>query len=698
MDNQISSATTTSAAQMHDEQNVVATHITFKTNWPRRYFIQRMKNLRHQQGNGFLLSIDGIRGGLREEVEEVQEGEEVEQVHVEEVLPPNSTHVSLLNTRIQIVKNTAALPPNTFTKSIQKYILDPLLEDKDPTKTYPTRGVLMYGPHGVGKTYLLQLIKQRLREPEQETEAAATKKDCHIIHTNLKQVLNYSAGSATKYIQTCFRQAMQAEPCLLIFDGFEVLGDEESSSTRIQMITACVDTISNEMDTLHRSSKQVVVVGVCIKSLSIPNKLKTFNRFESDIIVTVPNENVRAQIIRTLLPQVARIDTNIAEQIAKLTPGRTPADLASICWQAENMQDNEVQSDDDDPMDDNSKWVEKLKIAVKNTPPSSARSGSLASRVILHHDLPKEDVVGPYVNEIMKFLNREESVKEYGVPPLKGILLYGPPGCGKTAIAKHLARTDHRTFISVKGPELFHPHVGQTEKNIRDIFEQARRLEKCIIFFDEFESLVPTRTGGNSGGQGVSNRAVGTFLTELDGIHKSRGNVLVLAATNEKNQIDPAVLRPGRFDIRIEVKPPQTIQAVHEILRSYICTLTNKLDPRLESSCKNGSRRVSRNYVDEITRGITVDSRAKVSGAALVNAVNNGIREVVSQGNRTKTSKTAIKKKIKKKITDLYAGTAATAAAATAAAGDDQSNASSVSLLSVSPVQTRLGKRQRTNE
>lgn len=163
------------------------------------------------------------------------------------------------------------------------------------------------------------------------------------------------------------------------------------------------------------------------------------------------------------------------------------------------------------------------------------------------------------------------------------------------------------------------------------------------------------RFGGNSGGQGVSNRAVGTFLTELDGIHKSRGDVLVLAATNEKDQIDRAVLRPGRFDMRIEVKPPQTIDEVRAILRSYICTLeTNNLG--VGDLCTNPHAPYVENntdstYVEDITDGIEVNSRATVSGADLVNAVNNGIRKTVSQD---KTTHINIKDAIKEQINQLY--------------------------------------------
>ena len=172
-----------------------------------------------------------------------------------------------------------------------------------------------------------------------------------------------------------------------------------------------------------------------------------------------------------------------------------------------------------------------------------------------------------------------ELFTQAGVKPLKGVLLCGPPGCGKTLLAKAAASATQVNFISVKGPALMSKYIGESERAVREVFHKAKQAAPCLVFFDEIDALVPRR-GSGAGDAGVSERVVGQFLAELDGVEKLNG-VLILAATNRPDMVDPALLRPGRFDVVVQIAVPTDLERL-AILRVHVRNKPLAKDVRLE--------------------------------------------------------------------------------------------------------------------
>mmetsp|Transcript_6542 Transcript_6542/g.8858 ORF Transcript_6542/g.8858 Transcript_6542/m.8858 type:complete len:805 (-) Transcript_6542:342-2756(-) len=425
----------------------------------------------------------------------------------------------------------------------------------------PPRGVLLYGPPGSGKTLI--------------AKAVANETGAFFFLINGPEIMSKMAGESESNLRKAFEEAEKNSPAIIFIDEIDSIAPKRDKANG-EVERRIVSQLLTLMDGLKGRSN-VVVIGATNRPNSIDAALRRFGRFDREIDIGVPDENGRLEIFRIHTRNMKLDDDVDPEQIASETHGFVGADMAALCTEAamqcirEKMDLIDIEEDDIDAevLDSMAVSMDHFRFALGVSNPSSLRETTVEVPNVSWDDIGGLQDVKRELQELVQYpVEHPDKFEKFGMSPSKGVLFYGPPGCGKTLMAKAVANECQANFISVKGPELLTMWFGESESNVRDVFAKARSAAPCVLFFDELDSIAQQRGGSSGDGGGAADRVMNQLLTEMDGVGAKK-NVFIIGATNRPDIIDPALMRPGRLDQLIYIPMPD-LEARMGILKATL--------------------------------------------------------------------------------------------------------------------------------
>ncbi|KAI5708189.1 hypothetical protein M8J77_017811 [Diaphorina citri] len=412
----------------------------------------------------------------------------------------------------------------------------------------PPRGILLYGPPGTGKTLIAR--------------AVANETGAFFFLINGPEIMSKLAGESESNLRKAFEEADKNSPSIIFIDELDAIAPKREK-THGEVERRIVSQLLTLMDGLKQNS-HVIVMAATNRPNSIDAALRRFGRFDREIDIGIPDATGRLEVLRIHTKNMKLNDDVDLEQIAAETHGHVGADLASLCSEAALQQIREKMDLidlEDDQIDAEilaslAVTMENFRYAMGKSSPSALRETIVEVPNITWEDIGGLEGVKRELQELVQYpVEHPEKFLKFGMQPSRGVLFYGPPGCGKTLLAKAIANECQANFISVKGPELLTMWFGESEANVRDIFDKARAAAPCVLFFDELDSIAKSRGGSVGDGGGAADRVINQILTEMDGMGAKK-NVFIIGATNRPDIIDPAILRPGRLDQLIYIPLP----------------------------------------------------------------------------------------------------------------------------------------------
>src|ERR671918_1274106 len=410
-------------------------------------------------------------------------------------------------------------------------------------------GVLLHGPPGTGKTLL--------------AKAVANESNSHFISISGPEIMSKFYGESEARLREIFKEAKEKAPSIMFVDEIDSIAPKREEVTG-EVERRVVSQLLSLMDGLEARGK-VIVIAATNRPNAIDPALRRPGRFDREIEIKVPDKRGRLEILQIHARNMP-LDTDVdQDKIAAITHGFVGADLEYLCKEAAmkclrrllpelNLEDEKLAPE---VLNKLIVTMSDFENAVKEVMPSAMREVYLESPDIPWSAIGGLEEVKRELQEAVEWpLRYPDLYTKLGHAMPKGLLMHGPSGTGKTLLAKAVATESEANFISVRGPELLSKWVGESERGIREIFRRARQAAPCVVFFDEIDSIAPTR--GMGGDSMVTERVVSQLLTELDGIQALSG-VVVIAATNRADMIDPALLRPGRFDKIVFVPMPDKL-------------------------------------------------------------------------------------------------------------------------------------------
>ena len=424
----------------------------------------------------------------------------------------------------------------------------------------PPRGVLLHGAPGTGKTLL--------------AKAVASESGSNFVAINGPEVMSKFVGEAEKKIREIFEEAAENAPTVIFIDEIDAIAPKREEVTG-EVERRVVAQILALMDGLKERGK-VIVIGATNRPDALDQALRRPGRFDREIELRVPDREGRMEILEIHTRAMPLSDDVNIDKLAETTHGFVGADLAALCREAAMnalrrvLPDIDLQEQRIAP-----EILDKLFVtsndfidSMKSISPSALREVFIEVPNVHWGDIGGLQELKESLKEVVEWpLSNISSFQRIGIQPSKGILLFGPPGTGKTLLTKAVATESKANFISVKGSEILSKWFGESERKIAEIFKKAKQASPCIIFFDEVDAIAPIR-GSAAGEPRVTERMVNTILSEMDGLEELRG-VVVIGATNRPDLMDPALLRPGRFDEVVLVPPPDE-NARKEILKVHV--------------------------------------------------------------------------------------------------------------------------------
>ena len=434
----------------------------------------------------------------------------------------------------------------------------------------PPKGVLLYGPPGTGKTLI--------------AKAVANESGANFFSIAGPEIMSKYYGESEQRLREIFDDAQKAAPSIIFIDEIDSIAPKRGEVTG-EVERRVVAQLLAMMDGLKERGA-VVVIGATNREEAIDPALRRPGRFDREIEIGVPDRSDRIEILQVHVQNMPLADDINLESLADRMHGFVGADVNALCKEAamralrRYMPD--LTTEDEIPpgiIEQMQVRREDFEEALKEIEPSSMREVLVELPAVSWSDLGG---LGPLKQELIEAiewpLKSPEKFRQMGVRPPKGVLLYGPPGTGKTMIAQAVANETAANFISVRGHQMLSKWMGESEKAIREIFRKARQVSPAIIFFDELDSIAPMR--GTDEGSHVMERVVNQLLSELDGLEALK-DVVVIAATNRPDILDPALLRSGRFDRMLLVGPPDKLGR-HEILKIHAAAMPKGEDVNLE--------------------------------------------------------------------------------------------------------------------
>ena len=510
--------------------------------------------------------------------------------------PSNSVYVTS-NTAIEIreepVKEQASFPKVTWedigdledVKSKIREIVELPMKHPEVFQHLgiePPKGVLLYGPPGVGKTLLARALANEI--------------GAYFTSINGPEIMSKFYGESEQRLREIFDEAEKNAPSIVFIDEIDAIAPKREESTG-EVEKRVVAQLLTLMDGIKGRGK-IVIIGATNRPDAVDQALRRPGRFDREIEIRPPDTKGRKDILQVHTRNMPLVDEGPdkvdLDKIAELTNGYTGADLAALSKEAaiaalrRFTQEKKINFDTPQiPAD----VLKELKVtmndfmeAMKSVQPTLLREVYVEVPTVHWSDIGGLDNVKQQLREAVEWPMRfPQLFEKTGIRPPKGVLLFGPPGTGKTMLAKAVATESNANFIAVRGPEVLSKWVGESEKAIREVFKRARQTAPCVVFFDEIDAIAPSRERIH-GDSGVTDRIVNQLLSEMDGI-EALNRVIVIGATNRATLLDPALLRPGRFD-RIIYVPPPDLKARIDILKVHLKSVPTSPDLNLEEIAK----------------------------------------------------------------------------------------------------------------
>jgi transitional endoplasmic reticulum ATPase len=473
----------------------------------------------------------------------------------------------------------------------------------------PPKGVFLYGPPGTGKTLIAR--------------AVANETDAYFTHISGPEIMGKFYGESEGRLRSVFEDAQKHAPAIIFIDEIDAIAPKrEDMGGEKQVERRVVAQLLSLLDGLE-SRGQVIVIGATNIPNTIDPALRRPGRFDREISVSIPDKTGRLQILQIHTRGMPLAENVSIEKLAEITHGFVGADLEALSREAAMVAlrkilpiiDLEMADIPYDTLMSLEITMDNFYDAMKEVEPSAIREVFVEVPNVTWDDVGGADNIKEELKEAVEWpLKYSDIFTKADTSPSKGIILYGVPGTGKTLMAKAVANESGVNFISIKGPELINRYVGESERGVREIFKKAKQAAPTILFLDEIDSLVPKR-GSSSTDAHVTERVISQFLTEMDGIEELKG-VMVLAATNRLDLIDPALLRSGRFDLLLEMPPPdkktrESIFKIHtknkivdkDVDLKYFSELTeNMVGADIELICRKASMLAIREFIEKLKK------------------------------------------------------------------------------------------------